>query len=73
MASTDTDRTTHPSAGMTDDDLDLLARYLMLRLNIAVETNDRYSRATKAQVRTWQKQLEQTEKELIANGLAVKI
>lgn len=88
MASTDTDRTTTqgsrgavppvtppvptPAPRVTDDDLDLIARYMSLKLTVFCQSNDRYA-LSKPLVRKWEQQLEEAKRELIANGLAVEV
>lgn len=58
---------------MSDEELlDLLARYVALRLSVLLQSNPRYAYVQPAQVRTWHEQLEEVKRELIANGLAVQ-
>lgn len=61
-----------PRDQLTDDDLDLIARYLTLKLTLFCQLDERYAFA-KPQVRKWEQQLEEAKRELIVNGLAVEI
>jgi hypothetical protein len=63
-----------PRDQLTDDDYDLIARYLFLKLTLACESHARYGGSAQApQVRKWQEQLEESKRELIVNGLAIEI
>jgi len=60
---------------MTDDEqveehIDLIARYLVCRLSLALENHERYAGAVPGQRRIWVQQLDEAKRELIANGLA---
>ena len=57
---------------MTDEDVDLIAKYLVCRLSVMLELNQ-YHGATPKQLEEWQEQLEQTKRELIANGLGKQV
>ena len=55
-----------------DETVDLIATYLVYKLNLVVESNERYSGAQRQLVRKWQKRLEEAKRDLIANGLATQ-
>jgi hypothetical protein len=56
-----------------DEQLDLLARYTVNQLNLMLSKLDPYDGATARQRRKWAIQLEETKRELIANGLAKRV